>query len=155
MLEKLLARLNLAGPPADAQHAHGALLARAGKADMTYLFSEIHESEDPLAALYALNPVKAAQLRAQCEKLEAAMPDTGALAHILQPGISEADKAAVVRALWAVARADGVHHKSERQVVALARDALGMAPDRAAALRGPDCAAWRRGIGLGARAAYI
>ena len=144
MLENLLARLRLADPPetpippADAQHALGALLVRVVKADTTYLFSEIHEIDHLLTDLYALNPVEAARLRARCEKLEAAMPDTGALARILQPGISEADKAAFVRALWAVARADGVHHENERQVVGLAREALGMAPDRAAALRGPD-----------------
>jgi uncharacterized tellurite resistance protein B-like protein len=144
MLEKLLARLHLADPPetpmppADAQHALGALLVRVAKADKTYLFSEIHEIDHLLADLYALNPVEAARLRAQCEKLEAAMPDTGALAHILQAGISEPDKEAFVRALWSVARADGVRHESEHQVVALASEALGMAPDRAEALRGPD-----------------
>jgi uncharacterized tellurite resistance protein B-like protein len=144
MLEKLLARMHLADPPqtpmppADAKHALGALLVRVAKADQTYLFSEIHEIDHLLADLYALNPVEAARLRARCERLEAAMPDTAALARILQTGISEADKAAFVRALWAVARADGVRQESERQAVALASEALGMAPDHAEALRDPD-----------------
>jgi len=141
MLEKLLARLHLADPPqtpmppADAQHALGALVVRVAKADKTYLFSEIHEIDHLLADLYALNPVEAARMRAQCEKLEAAMPDTTDLAHILKAGIRETEKEAFVRALWAVARADGVRHASERQVVALASEALGMAPERAEALR--------------------
>ena len=141
MLEKLLARLHLADPPetpmppADAQHALGALLVRVAKADRTYLFYEIHEIDHLLADLYDLNPVEAAQLRAQCEKLEAAMPDTADLAHILEAGIAAPEKEAFVRALWAVACADGVRHESERQVVALASEALGMAPERAEALR--------------------
>ncbi|NBD29853.1 MAG: hypothetical protein GVY31_07435 [Alphaproteobacteria bacterium] len=143
MFEKLLARLHLADPPetpmppADAQHALGALLVRVAKADRAYLFAEIEEIDHMLSDLYDLNPVEAARMRAQCEKLEAAMPDTAALAHILDAGIGEADKESFVRGLWRVSAADGFRHESETQVVALATEALGLAPERARALRDP------------------
>ena len=143
MFEKLLARLHLADPPetpmppADAQHALGALLVRVAKADRTYLFAEIEEIDHLLTDLYDLNPVEAAQMRAQCEKLEAAMPDTAELAHILEAGVTEADKERFVRALWRVSAADGHRHESETEVVALATEALGLASERVAALRDP------------------
>lgn len=122
-------------PDADAQHALGALLVRVAKADKAYLFSEIEQIDLLLSDLFDLNPVEAARMRAGCEKLEEAMPDTPDLARILRSGISDPDKDRFIAGLWRVSEADGFRHESETEVVALASQALGMAPERAEALR--------------------
>ena len=122
-------------PEADARHALGALLVRVAKADGAYLFQEIEEIDHLLADLYDLNAVEAARIRAECEKLEAAMPDTGELAHILSCSVTSSERDSLVRALWKVADADGQRHDTETQVVAIATQTFGMAPEEAAALR--------------------
>jgi len=122
-------------PEADARHALGALLVRVAKADGAYLFQEIEEIDHLLADLYALNAIEAARMRAECEKLEAAMPDTSGLAHILSCDVTSGECNNLVRALWKVADADGQRHDSETQVVAIATQTFGMSPEDAAALR--------------------
>ena len=141
MFDRILARLRAATiettpmPEADAQHALGALLVRVAKADGIYLFQEIEEIDHMLADLYDLNAVEAARMRAECEKLEAAMPDTAELAHILTDAVGARGRDDFVRALWTVADADGQRHEREEQVVAIASEAFGMSPEGAAALR--------------------
>lgn len=141
MIERILARLRAPVadftemPEADAQHALGALLVRVAKADGAYLFQEIEEIDHLLADLYDLNAIGAARMRASCEKLEAAMPDTGELAHILTSEVTSVHRDDLVRALWKVADADGQRHDTEQQVVAIATQTFGMAPEAAAALR--------------------
>lgn len=89
MFERILGLLRApahdftAMPEADARHALGALLVRVAKADGAYLFQEIEEIDHLLADLYDLNTIEAARMRAECERLEHAMPDTSELAHIL------------------------------------------------------------------------
>ena len=141
MFERIIARLRAAAteitpmPEADAQHALGALLVRVAKADGAYLFQEIEEIDHMLADLYQLNAVKAAMMRAECEKLEAAMPDTAELAHILTDAVGQEQRDAFVRALWTVADADGQRHEREQQVIAITSDAFGLSPEDAASLR--------------------
>lgn len=122
-------------PEADARHALGALLVRVAKADGAYLFQEIEEIDHLLADLYDLNAIEAARMRAECEKLEAAMPDTEELAHILSCDVTSAQRDDLVTALWKVADADGQRHDTEEQVVAIATATFGMSPESAAALR--------------------
>lgn len=141
MFERILARLTApaadftAMPEADARHALGALLVRVAKADGAYLFQEIEEIDHLLADLYDLNAIEAARMRAECERLEAAMPDTGELAHILSCDVTSGERDGLVRALWQVADADGQRHDTEEQVVAIATQTFGMSPEAAAALR--------------------
>ena len=141
MFERIIARLRAAAteitpmPEADAQHALGALLVRVAKADGAYLFQEIEEIDHMLADLYQLNAVKAAMMRAECEKLEAAMPDTAELAHILTDAVGQEQRDAFVRALWTVADADGQRHEREQQVIAITSEAFGLSPEDAASLR--------------------
>jgi len=141
MFERLLKLLRApvadftAMPEADARHALGALLVRVAKADGAYLFQEIEEIDHLLADLYTLNAVQAARMRAECEKLEAAMPDTNALAHILSCDVTKSECDGLVRALWKVADTDGQRHDTETQVVAIATQTFGMSPEDAAALR--------------------
>lgn len=122
-------------PEADARHALGALLVRVAKADGAYLFQEIEEIDHLLADLYELNAIEAARMRAECERLEDAMPDTGELAHILSCAVTSSERDGLVTALWKVADADGQRHDTEQQVVAIATQTFGMSPEAAAALR--------------------
>jgi len=75
-------------PDTDAAHAMGALLVRAAKADHAYLFEEIAVIDRVLAARHGLNPVEAAKMRAECELLERAIPDTPDVGAILKGAIS-------------------------------------------------------------------
>lgn len=110
-------------------------MVRVAKADGAYLFQEIEEIDHLLADIYALNAIEAARMRAECEKLERAMPDTSELADILNLSVSQEEQNLFVAALWKVADADGQRHDTEQQVVAIATQTFGMAPEDAAALR--------------------
>ncbi|MEJ6396313.1 tellurite resistance TerB family protein [Yoonia sp. 208BN28-4] len=116
-------------PPADVQHALGALLIRAAKADHAYLFEEIDQIDDVLAARYDLNPVEAAKLRASCEKLEEAMPDTAELAGILHDAIDPVEREATVAAMWSVVFADGIEEEEEDKLLHEVEAILGVSPD--------------------------
>jgi len=116
-------------PQADAQHAMGALLVRAAKIDKAYLFEEIEQIDDVLRHLYNLNPVQAAKMRAECEKLEEAMPDTDALSTILHDAISIEEREATVAALWAVVFADGVEAEAEDALLHQVGQILGVSPE--------------------------
>lgn len=116
-------------PEADAKHAMGALLVRAAKADKAYLFEEIEHIDDLLAHRYGLNPVEAAKLRAECEKLEEAMPDTAALAAVLHDAISYSEREATVAALWQVVFADGHEVEAEDILLHQIEALLGVSPE--------------------------
>lgn len=141
MFENLLALLGHAKtyqtplPEADAQHAMGALLVRAAKADHTFLFEEIKVIDQVLAKRFGLNPIEAAKMRASCEKLESEMPDTAEMTGILKDAISAEDKEATLSALWAVVYADGVKHDEEDALLHEIEAVLGVTPARAKALQ--------------------
>ncbi|MCY4179120.1 MAG: TerB family tellurite resistance protein, partial [Litoreibacter sp.] len=118
-------------PPTDAQHALGALMVRAAKADDAYLFAEIELVDRILATLHGLNPVEAAQMRAACERLEAEMPDTANLSAILARAISAEERDAMLSALWSVVFADGVEHEAEDRVLHQIEAVLGVPKPRA------------------------
>jgi uncharacterized tellurite resistance protein B-like protein len=141
MFEKLLALLGHAEtyktplPEADAQHAMGALLVRAAKADHTFLFEEIQVIDQVLARRFGLNPIEAAKMRASCEKLESQMPDTVEMTRIIKDAISAAEKEATLSALWAVVYADGVNHSEEDALLHQIEAVLGVTPGRAKELQ--------------------
>jgi len=122
-------------PPADARHALGALLVRVAVADRAYLFEEIELLDRILARRFDLNPLQAMKLRAECERLEAALPETGVLAGVLSRATTPAEREATVLALWRVALADG--HRDGREVATIARVAalLEVAPETVAQLQ--------------------
>ncbi|WP_368187367.1 TerB family tellurite resistance protein [Aestuariibius sp. HNIBRBA575] len=139
MFERLLSHFKsdpLVTPmaPEDAQHALGALLVRIAKADKAYLFQEIEQIDKILMDRFDLNPLEAARMRASCEKLETALPSTKDMAAIITRDVSEEDREAMVRAMWVISVADGQKHSSEEDVVAMASEAFGVAPERVAAL---------------------
>ena len=118
-------------PSVDAQHALGALLVRAAKVDRAYLFEEVEEIDQILAHMYDLNPVAAAKLRASCETLERAMPDTETLARVLHDAIPLEEREAAVRSLWSVVLADGGERPEEGEFLHQIERTLGVSPKRA------------------------
>ena len=122
-------------PEADAQHALGALMVRAAKADGTYLFEEVAFVDKVLAARHGLDPVAAAKMRAACERLEAEMPDTEDLAAVLHTAVGEQETEATLRALWGVVFADGHEHYDEARILHQIEELLGIPPERAKALQ--------------------
>ena len=141
MLERLTAFFgNPAGyhtplPDADAQHALGALLVRAAKADNTYLVEEIAQIDKVLCERHGLNPVQAAKMRAECELLEKTIPDTAKITAILEHTISTAEKEATLLALWRVVYADGVNKEVEDSLLHEIEAVLGVGPVRAKELQ--------------------
>ncbi|MBU2360113.1 tellurite resistance TerB family protein [Loktanella sp. M215] len=118
-------------PEADARHALGALLVRAAKVDRAYLFEEVEEIDNLLAHMYGLNKLQAAKMRAQCEKLEEAMPDTETLARVLHDAIPLAEREAAVKSLWTVVLADGSEQPEEGEFLHQIERTLGVSPKRA------------------------
>lgn len=141
MFENLLSLLGHAKtyqtplPEADAQHAIGALLVRAAKADHKILFEEIQMIDKVLAQRFDLNPIEAAKMRASCEKLESEMPDTVEMTQIIKDAISSFEKEATLTALWAVVYADGVIHVEEDELLQQIEAVLGVSPARAKELK--------------------
>ena len=140
MFERLLSFLNGSSdyetplPPADVKHALGALMVRAAKADRAYLFEEVDQIDRVLAHMYDLNPVEAAKMRAACEKLEHAMPETSALTDVLHAAIDNEHREEAVSALWTVVFADGIQHEEEDVLLHQVEELLGVAPETAKAL---------------------
>ena len=138
MLERLLRRF--AGypkdellPELDARLAVGALLVRLAKADADYAFEEIARIDKLLAERQDLSPLEAAKMRATCEKLEAAAPETETFTAMVQEDVSYPERAALYDALWQVSVADRALRPEEEAFLAEAATALGIRADDAAA----------------------
>lgn len=108
----------------DAKHALGALLVRVAKADGTYRASEIAMIDRLLAIRFDINPVKAAILRAECEALEKAMPETEAVQEILRTVTTLQDRTAFLGDLREVILADGAEDRREHDIYQDMRDRL-------------------------------
>lgn len=132
-------------PPADAQHALGALLVRVAQADHAYLFQEIERIDRILAKRFDLNPLEAAKMRASCEKLAEDMPDTADLIGILHDAIDVTEREATLFALWQVVFSDGQVHESESELVTLVQQTLGVTPEACARLRAEALASTQAG----------
>jgi uncharacterized tellurite resistance protein B-like protein len=141
MLEKLLSLIGKPEtyqtplPEADARHVMGALMVRAAQADDVFLFEEIKIIDQILAKRYDLSPVEAAKMRASCQKLAEAMPDTQEMTSILKDAVSTDEKEATLSALWAVVYADGVKHEQEDALLHQVEDLLGVPQARAKELQ--------------------
>ncbi|MFT7059431.1 MAG: putative tellurite resistance protein B-like protein [Pseudorhodobacter sp.] len=122
-------------PKADVTTALGALLVRVAKADNIYLFQEIEQIDKILAARNGLNKLQAAKLRAQCEKLEKAMPVTAEIIEVFGEVVDIADREAMVAALWQVVFADGYEDQAEDDLLHVIENALGVDPSVSAKLR--------------------
>ena len=113
-------------PPNEARFALGALLVRTAKVDRAYLFQELEQIDRILALRNGLNMVDAAKMRAQCELLEATLPDTADLTVTLQSSVPQEEREALVAALWSVVFADGVENDDEDALMAEVEQLLGL-----------------------------
>ena len=110
----------------DARHAMAGLLVRTAKADAGYSADEIARIDRILAASYALDPVAAAKLRAEAEKLAAAAPPDGRFAETVRQRTDPAAREAVLAAMWQVLLADGEENAREHAYLVLTADRLGL-----------------------------
>lgn len=130
MLNKLFAafRANNAEdlPDPDAELALGALLVRVAKSDQNYQVEEISLIDRILARLFQHNAIEAAKIRATCEKLHAAAPETDTFAKLIRETTGLEERLAALDALWEVVLADGDPKEDELRVLESARKAMGL-----------------------------
>ncbi len=113
-------------PDPDAELALGALLVRVAKSDRDYQVEEISLIDRILARLFQHNAIEAAKIRATCEKLHAAAPETDTFAKLIRETTGLEERLAALDALWEVVLADGVPKDDELRVLESARKAMGL-----------------------------
>ena len=113
-------------PEPDEKLALGALMVRVAKSDHHYEVAEIKRIDRLLTRLYGLKPIEAAKMRATCEKLEHAAPDTERFAHLIRETVSIDARVNALEALWEVVLSDGASQPEELQVLDVAREAMGL-----------------------------
>ncbi|MBY6067102.1 TerB family tellurite resistance protein [Leisingera aquaemixtae] len=130
MLKKFFQAFRPSEPPAlpdpDAELALGALLVRVAKADREYQLEEISLIDRILARLYQHNAIEAAKVRATCEKLHAAAPETDTFGRLIRETTGLEERLAALDALWEVVLADGTEHAGEVTIIEDARKAMGL-----------------------------
>ena len=113
-------------PDPDAELALGALLVRVAQADRDYKLEEISLIDRILARLYQHNAIEAAKVRATCEKLHAAAPETDTFGKLIRETTDLQERLAALDALWEVVLADGNSDEGEVKIVEEARIAMGL-----------------------------
>jgi uncharacterized tellurite resistance protein B-like protein len=113
-------------PDPDAELALGALMVRVAQADRDYKLEEISLIDRILARLYQHNAIEAAKVRATCEKLHAAAPDTDTFGKLIRETTDLNERLAALDALWEVVLADGDTDEGEIKIVEEARMAMGL-----------------------------
>jgi uncharacterized tellurite resistance protein B-like protein len=113
-------------PDPDAELALGALLVRVAKSDRMYKFEEISLIDRILARMYSHNAIEAARVRATCEKLHAAAPDTDTFGKLIRETTTLPERLAALDALWEVVLADDEESEGEVKIVEDARRAMGL-----------------------------
>ena len=130
MLKKFFQAFRPATSPAlpdpDAELALGALLVRVAKSDRDYQVEEISLIDRILARLYQHNAIEAAKVRATCEKLHAAAPETDTFGKLIRETTGLKERLAALEALWEVVLADGEQKEGEIKIVEEARIAMGL-----------------------------
>ncbi|MFC6688425.1 tellurite resistance TerB family protein [Jhaorihella thermophila] len=122
-------------PDPDAELALGALLVRVAQADRDYQVEEISLIDRILQRLYQHNAIEAAQVRATCEKLHAAAPDTDTFGKLIRETTGLEERIAALEALWEVVLADGEQKEGEIRIVEDARKAMGLSYNDSQAAR--------------------
>ncbi len=113
-------------PEPDEKLALGALMVRVAKSDHSYRFEEISRIDRLLSRLHGIGPIEAAKMRATCEKLERAAPDTDALARLIREAVPRPARIDALEAMWEVVLSDGERRDEEIAVVDAAQEALGL-----------------------------
>ncbi|PCJ05941.1 MAG: hypothetical protein COB16_14485 [Rhodobacteraceae bacterium] len=144
MLKKLLQAIRPKGtvalPDPDAELALGALMVRVAQSDRDYQLEEISLIDRILARLYQHNAIEAAKVRATCEKLQAAAPESDTFGRLIRETTGLTERLAAMDALWEVVLADGNEHEGEVTIVEEARKAMGLsyADSQAARVKAKD-----------------
>ncbi len=127
-------------PDPDAELALGALLVRVAQSDRDYQLEEISLIDRILARLYQHNAIEAAKVRATCEKLHAAAPETDTFGKLIRETTGLEERLAALDALWEVVLADGQQQEGELKIVEDARKAMGLsfADSQAARIRAQE-----------------
>lgn len=97
----------------DPQRAVAALLVEAAHVDGTFDDGERAMVDQMLAALFHLDVAGAARLRAEGEAAQVDAPDLVRFTRVVKTTLDEAERAAVVEALWSVVLSDGERHPRE------------------------------------------
>lgn len=130
LLKKFFQAFRPSEPPAlpdpDAELALGALLVRVAQSDRDYKLEEISLIDRILARLYQHNAIEAAKVRATCEKLHAAAPETDTFGRLIRETTGLEERLAALDALWEVVLADGNEHEGEITIIEDARKAMGL-----------------------------
>jgi len=130
MLRKLFQAIRPKGPvilpDPDAELALGALLVRVAQSDRDYQLEEISLIDKILARLYQHNAIEAAKVRATCEKLHAAAPNSDTFGRLIRETTGLPERLAAMDALWEVVLADDNEHPGEVTIVEEARKAMGL-----------------------------
>lgn len=113
-------------PDPDAELALGALLVRVAQSDRDYKLEEISLIDRILARLYSHNAIEAAKVRALCEKLHAAAPDTDTFGKLIRETTGLEERLAALDALWEVVLADGDASDGECRIIEDSRKAMGL-----------------------------
>lgn len=113
-------------PDPDAELALGALLVRVAQSDRDYQLEEIQLIDRILARLYQHNAIEAAKVRATCEKLHAAAPETDTFGKLIRATTGIEERLSALDALWEVVLADGNAAEGERKIIEDTRKAMGL-----------------------------
>lgn len=139
LLKKFFQAFRPAAPPElpdpDAELALGALLVRVAQADRDYQVEEISLIDRILQRLYGHNAIEAAKVRATCEKLHAAAPETDTFGKLIRETTGLEERLAAIEALWEVVLADGEQKEGELKIVEDARKAMGLSYNDSQAAR--------------------
>jgi uncharacterized tellurite resistance protein B-like protein len=130
MLKKLFQAFRPTEAPAlpdpDAELALGALLVRVAQSDRDYKLEEISLIDRILARLYQHDAIEAAKVRATCEKLHAAAPETDTFGRLIRETTGLEERLAALDALWEVVLADQNEHEGEIRILEEAYKAMGL-----------------------------
>jgi len=130
MLKKFLQAIRPKGPATlpdpDAELALGALMVRVAQSDREYQLEEISLIDRILARLYQHNAIEAAKVRATCEKLQAAAPESDTFGRLIRETTGIQERLAAMDALWEVVLADDKEHPGEITIVEETRKAMGL-----------------------------
>ncbi len=111
-------------------------MVRVAQADRDYKLEEISLIDRILARLYQHNAIEAAKVRATCEKLHAAAPETDTFGKLIRETTDLHERLAALDALWEVVLADGSSDEGEMKIVEEARIAMGLSYNDSQAARG-------------------
>ena len=130
MIQDLLRRLAAPAPDplsdTDARVALGALLVRLARADNDYAPAEKARIDEILSRRYGLSGEAAADLRAQCEALEAEAPDTVRFTRAIKEAVPHEARLGVISAMWSIVLTDGSRDPQEDRLMRMVAPLLGV-----------------------------